>query len=153
MVSDKRAKYLQKRKKKLREKAALVHADAELELLRAKILRQREEMDALREKYAELVDEEKLSSRIVWLVEALFPEIEDVAVFQRACVSVILAWNVSVRGEGILPDSVPPEVLKDIRILAERKKVAFPEDHRFVAEHWWNESDEGPVLVIRKETS
>jgi uncharacterized coiled-coil DUF342 family protein len=155
MGSQKRAKYTQKRKKKLREKAALVHADAALDRMHEKILRLTEERESLREEYDTLLhetfNEKKVSSRIVWLVETIFPEAEEIEAYQTACDALIVAWNVAIRGESILPDSLTPDALAIFRVLAERKKEAFPEDDRFIAEYWWEDDEDGTALVVRGE--
>ena len=142
MVSDKRAKYLQKRKKKLQAKASFIRLEQDLERTLEKIRR----IDG-ENPYA--FHEDKLSSRIVALAEVVAPEVEDVETFRMVCEAVITGWNVAVRGECVLPETVPPEHLARIRILAEQKKRIFPEDNRYVTDYFWGEN--GRHLVVQGE--
>lgn len=149
MGTQKRAIYTQKRKKKLREKAAMAHAEEKLERLIEKYHRLVDERDALQEAYDTTFDERKMSSNIVWLAETIFPDIDDLQQFQRLCDVVIIAWNVSICGEDMLPDTVTPESLEILRILVARKKEAFPGDERFIADYWWDETPTGMELVVQ----
>ena len=139
IVGDKRARYLQKRKKKLREKLAQIRLEEDY-VRTLRILK-----DISDQEHA-VVDEDSLAYRIIDLTYDVFPEIQDERDFRNSCEIVILAWNVSVGGEDLLSDSMTPRLLEIMRGLAERKKEVFPEDNRLVAEYYW-EAD-GTTLVV-----
>lgn len=124
----------------------MAHADERLVQLLEKRSRLIAERDALISYHEDMLADGTLASCIVWLVETIFPEIEEVDDLQMVCQAMIMAWNVSVRGEDVLPDTVTPELLELLRVLVARKKDAFPDDRRFVAEHYWE--DGGTTLVV-----
>jgi hypothetical protein len=138
MGSQKRAKYTQKRKKKLKENAACRHFEETYSHTLEKISR-------LETKNFPTENQDTLADRIVELAESAIPDDEDFEMFQKVCAAVIMAWNFSIRGESVFLDAMTPKLKDIIRALAERKNSFFPDDHRFIEDYCWE--DDGVLAV------